>query len=424
MAGPNLLDWAGIDTTGDPDGVGGGFNDGDTHLSATNKINTFNAGVADRIGCMLAIVGDEIPDGTVFLFGGTQYQNNTGAAWTIPATWPATPVPDVDESIDIGRKFSPALPAPGQARLVAALPRQNSVGSGWYGVGKVGEPGANTHTTMNAETDYTVNAGGDLELDYTFTAQSVGAFIVAPDESFAGLGVTPGASIQDDKATISAYQTLNCGVNMGSGGLAPSTFFAGTVTQVLAAGVRAVTHPSVGSVSVTPTVTTLGELTGISLDTKVIVGSITATNFSVGTYAPYAVRVFYDGTNFQVQSTMQDPPTASFAGNILTVSFGSPIAVPYLLPAITLADSPTIATAGRFGINTNEVQVAFRNYTGAVITAPNADMDIYIHLPFDVLQAAPSGTALLSRENAKLDLNNVSGPGANFVGIGLHVDEV
>jgi len=40
--------------------------------------------------------GDTVASGAVFIRDGVQYINNTGAPWVIPATWPATPVADIE----------------------------------------------------------------------------------------------------------------------------------------------------------------------------------------------------------------------------------------------------------------------------------------------------------------------------------------
>lgn len=103
------------------------------------------------------------------------------------------------------------------------------------------------HTPINMS-DVTVDANGDLVITYSAPSSKKSSFVAVPDETFAGWGMTCGASVGNDDAAISLFAPLSGTIT--AAGIQASDplghFLSGACTQTLnaAAGTLTVTHPT------------------------------------------------------------------------------------------------------------------------------------------------------------------------------------
>lgn len=100
-------------------------------------------------------------------------------------------------------------------KIVAGVLRQTTAGGGWELLDDA------NHTPVNCAGPITVDAGGDLKVEYGFTAVDKSGFLVGVDETFAELGIQVGASVGNSFAIFQAYAPY--GGAVGVGGIANQT---------------------------------------------------------------------------------------------------------------------------------------------------------------------------------------------------------
>ena len=308
----------------------------------------------------------------------------------------------------------------GKVSLLGCAVRQDSAGSGWYILDNTG------HEPINMGGPLTVNGDGNLEIPYAVTYGKVGVVPVTVDETFAGLGIDAGGSVADNLIRISAYKTLDVAVNLQTGNITPSTFFSSRVTATNNSdGTITITHPSVGSNSIVPTLTTTGA--NEFYTHKVI--SYTSTTVVIGAYTPMRFRVRYDGSQWVITTPCKIKPTfVSFTDNKLTISYGQTIPTPYNIPNASLFKGSS--GVGRVTVDssssTTQLVVSFWDTSNpsALIGTASTDMDFIVDIPVSILAETPLGHASISRPNCKLNLADVFSPDGNFwIGPGANIRE-
>lgn len=100
-------------------------------------------------------------------------------------------------------------------KIVAGVLRQTTAGGGWSLIDDA------NHKPVNCTGAISVDANGDLKVEYGFTADNKSGFLVGVDETFAELGIQVGASVSNDLCVISAYAPY--GGAVGVGGVASQT---------------------------------------------------------------------------------------------------------------------------------------------------------------------------------------------------------
>ena len=104
--------------------------------------------------------------------------------------------------------------------------RQVESGLGWS---LVDDP---SHDPWGWDSVYPVQLSGTkLRLTYAFIADEVGSFSVTPDEGFAAIGLTVGASVGKDLADITGFAPISGRISGGIGGVQYSTTSGNVVAQ-------------------------------------------------------------------------------------------------------------------------------------------------------------------------------------------------
>jgi hypothetical protein len=287
----------------------------------------------------------------------------------------------------------------GQGRLHFGVFRQATAGAGWAALNDAG------HVPFGFGAA-SVDGSGNLVLNYDYTSNKVGSLIVAPDETFAGLGLAAGASVANDKATVSMYKTLDFAANMQTLALTPSTYFAGTVSAVdNGDGTVTFTHPSCGSASVVPTITCLDGY-------RNAITGYTSTTVTVQTLVQFNGYIYFDGADWQVVTPARNKPTMVFSAGTLTVTHETLPTDDALISVNPRAASTMIALGDASTPTTFTAQ--FRDFAGALITTPSTSMRFYYQGSHWVRRAAPVGQIAIARPNAKLNAANVASGSGNW----------
>lgn len=100
-------------------------------------------------------------------------------------------------------------------KMVAGVLRQTTAGSGWSLIDDA------NHKPVNCTGAISVDSGGNLKVEYGFTAVNKSGFVVGVDETFAALGIQVGASVGNSFAILQAYAAF--GGAVGVGGVASQT---------------------------------------------------------------------------------------------------------------------------------------------------------------------------------------------------------
>jgi len=100
-------------------------------------------------------------------------------------------------------------------KIVAGVLRQTTAGGGWALLDDA------NHKPVNCAGPITVDANGDLKVEYGFTASNKSGFVVGCDETFSELGINVGASVGNSFAIFQAYAQY--GGAVGVGGVASQT---------------------------------------------------------------------------------------------------------------------------------------------------------------------------------------------------------
>lgn len=138
-----------------------------------------------------ALVGDEITSGQMVCvrYNGTYFElQNMGLMWG-----------------NGGKQY----------KWVAGVLRQTTAGGGWALLDDA------NHKPVNCAGPITVDANGDLKVEYGFTAVNKSGFVVGVDERFAELGIQVGASVGNSFAIFQAYAAY--GGAVGVNGVASQT---------------------------------------------------------------------------------------------------------------------------------------------------------------------------------------------------------
>ena len=265
--------------------------------------------------------------------------------------------------------------------------------------------------------------GTDLRVTYDFTAAEVGTFSVTPDESYAAIGLTVGASVGQNITDITGFAPISGQIAAGTNGVQFSTTSGNVISQVVdqAAGTIAVTHlaqthtVSTGTaVMVSPT---SGTATGdflASLQTK--------TGFTLQYVRPMACRITCtDATPasevFTVSQTENIGISAAWVGpNILRITHPS-VGSNYPAPVINLWR--TSAGSYQFKVDSSgaTTDVYFLNADGTAPTAASTNMIISFSMAGKFPSVIPNGSARLGsvqRDMVPVDFDQLSGPSSNL----------
>lgn len=285
--------------------------------------------------------------------------------------------------------------------------------------------------SMSGVTTGAVVTGSIAANVLTVTAVTSGTLAIG--QLVSGSGITAGTRISALGTGTGGTGTYTVDISQTAGataitasdptGVVPSTYFTNRVfARNQGDGTVLVTHPSVGNSLVTPAIAPRGNATGDAGSVRII--SYDATHVTLGTFARMTVRINWDGAAWQVSTPGKVKPTITgfSGGGVLTIAYGQTITLANSQPVIALKGSTGIAAAGWLSFSATGMTLAFYDYAGAVITVANTNMDFTFQIPVEVLSETPSGVIGITRENCKLNGNDVFGTSANlWIGPGTMV---
>lgn len=296
--------------------------------------------------------------------------------------------------------------------VVSCVLRQSTLGGGWEVLDDA------THTPVGLDATTPVSeSGGNITLNYNFTAGKIGSLLVTPDEGYAAVPLTYGATVGTSSATIQMFYPFELRIN-GTVGAAQS--YLGTdgvewsLTADAGAGTWVVTHPAMThsdsagfpvSVSLKNDEGTINDVsvsaiskTGFTLQAvnqicgRVSAGSIVSENVGPQTVA-------WDGTDTMTITH----PTSKLLGDVAVVSED-----PQYHAAVT-ADTLTTITIQFFNIA-----------TGALYTGASAPCDVRYMRSSLTPSSYPGGTDVyIKRGPVKVDAANVSDASSNLWVFGI-----
>ncbi|WP_395393037.1 hypothetical protein WBP07_17860 [Novosphingobium sp. BL-8A] len=314
------------------------------------------------------------------------------------------------------------LSALGYPKLVfsAAVPRQPAAGGGFASLNDAGHEPGNLSGAMTL-------SGRNLVIPFGYTANRVGTFQITPDETFAGLGITAGASVAFDKATVSFFMPLYIFGNLssipttaGTAGLAVPTFFTGDVTGIKSSADVTITHPSCGAATHTPAVTQIFQAADVVAWDNRCTG-YTATTVSIATFIDFVFSVTWNGTAWVVTTPMAVTPTVAFSAGVLTVTFGQTLPSNMLYAQMNSPYHATVKGVRRNGnMTTTTIPISFVDSAGALLTTEQAGMTATVSIPVKVKSATPLGRVAILRPNASLDADKIRSDDGNFWVWGAH----
>jgi hypothetical protein len=312
-------------------------------------------------------------------------------------------------------------------RMVAFVLRND--GSGWGYINDIDhapvgmEPGAGGVEV--------VNLGGGVKVlrtHYSFTASRVLSLFGGNDETMAARGLEFGPSVGLDYSDWRLYMPMTCWVDKNAG-----AYSFGNIDPWLGPGTDT-------TVALTPSITdgssfTITHLTGSADDVPVVApirGNATASLDVAVTYGGTSVRVdfmedlhgyvFFDGSNWQVQTPNSSKPTFSFSSGVLTVTHEN-IGDVYDTN-ITGVGGVLVITAGTpSGVaitRATSFLVTFQDYAGAAVNTANANMKFFYSRPRKVRTVPPDGARVAVRRGPVLvDPAKVTSSTGNIWALGL-----
>lgn len=247
-------------------------------------------------------------------------------------------------------------------RVVAGVIRQASNGSGWQFINDADHTPMNVVSITQNSSFITINLG--------FTAKKVLSFIVAPDETYARMGLVCGASVGLSTVGIQLAAPLAADVVYSGSAVnvTPPYYFSGDITGGVSGGELTITHPAVvdamdvPAISLnrgtsTPDVLCLGDYTGTSFKVEThedMCGQInwtSGTSFSVTHNTEASISATWDNTNKKL--VVSHPTINGYRGTLLNPQGGSYFVEPFALGA-------------------SSFEVKWFNSSGAYVDTPNA----------------------------------------------------
>lgn len=303
-------------------------------------------------------------------------------------------------------------------RAIGCVIRQDSAGSGWYFIDD------GNHTPIGVAS-LAANPSGTLTLLYDFTASVVGTLNVTPDEGYAAVDLTIGASVSKDGATFSLYAPFearmsNLGVAWGNYITTVSGEFSVDTSTALIDGKVVFTHPGITHTDSSGSITTVERyvLSGVTNgNAEVVVSTQTKSGFTLQAMDPIAAKVAVDASGaISVTHELVTAPAATWdsATNRLTISHAlstSPYA--FSVQEITSSYKVNVISSTGAALTVEFYNAAGVKYTGA--TAPPLMQFVFTRAGNAPSIWSASNRLLIRRGGkCKVRAQDVSGASSNF----------
>lgn len=305
-----------------------------------------------------------------------------------------------------------------QYRTGGGAVRQTAAAGGWSFINDAGhEPWGWAAVSPVALT------GTDLRVTYDFTAAEVGVFSVTPDESYAAIGLTVGASVGQTISDISGFAPISGRITSGTSGILFSSTSGNVVSQVVdqVAGTIIVTHLTQthtdaggSAVMVSPASSSSAGEFAVTTQLK--------TGFTLQYVRPLSCRITCTTATpgsevFTVSQTENIGVSAAWvAPGILRVTHPS-IGNNFPAPTVNLWRTSAAAYQFKIDVGGTSTDIYFLNADGTSVTVASTNMIIAFTLPGRFPAAIPGGTVYLGsiqRDMVPVDFNQLSGPSSNL----------
>lgn len=360
-----------------------------TGVLKTNSIGDVSSGaiVNNDISSSAAINASKISTG---LISNTEYDNLNGIRGNIQTQIDSTNIKFLSTN---NKKMT----------TIFGIVRQVSKNSGWYILND------DTHTP--SITSCSVNGNGDLVVNYGFTANKVGTFLINNDEYYSQFGINIGSSVGLSSSTISASGNCDIEVNFDADSLTSvDAFHDSSVTYTNNAnGTATFTFPTTGSSKSAVTIDEIANTTKYK-NRKNVIHTRTATSVIIQQMVLFSGYISYNGTSWEVITKALTKPTFSFSGGYLTVNHTN---TTNSMPVVTMRNSATI-NAQLDGYSDTLFVVAFRDLLGNLITTPSTGMRVYFQIQDFVRAEDLIGNLQIHVPHSKINFNNLFGEFGNF----------
>ena len=178
-------------------------------------------------------------------------------------------------------------------RVVCGILRQDTASGGWYLINDADHIPMNVASVSQTSTFITLNLG--------FTASKVISFVVCPDETFAKMGITCGASVGLSTVSIQPSALLAADVvyNGTTVSVAPPSYFSGDITGSVSGSELTITHPEV--IETWDVVSINTNRSGAATTDIINAGGYTSTSFKIETHEDMCGQINWtSGTSFSV----------------------------------------------------------------------------------------------------------------------------
>ena len=283
-------------------------------------------------------------------------------------------------------------------KIVACVLRQDTVSSGWYAIDDA------NHTPLNVSA--VSMSAGKIQLDYDFTAEKIVSFVATPDEAYAQLGLTCGATVDVGQAFIEVGAPLQFKVT-----------FNGTTSPVLEADEWWTNDPLLSaSVSLSSGALTVGHPATLSTENQPIVkmfegsdqdvaviDTSSRTSFLSYVVGPIATRVYYDGAAWQQEASGPSFSTFYNATNGMVLQYGSDPSTDVVFGAqVTQYGNGTYTPYIRVQ-EAGNLFVKFKDDAGTIQTALSTNMDFSVTVPGKFRDKNPQGSIFFDRGHCAVD---------------------
>lgn len=290
--------------------------------------------------------------------------------------------------------------------------RQITSGSGWSWINDA------AHLPRGFTGQPSVNGNGDIVIGFDKTVPKVGGLVVCPDETFALFGITVGASVGLSSATITMRKSMGLYVNLAAKTLDVEAYFRNRVSMTENPdGTFTISHPSSPSSYVAPLLSQNHDYTG---RVSALVTGATDTTITIAPVIPLNGSIVFDGTNWIVNTAAKEKPTLNFSNGILTVNHtqGSQNQVTFALISPRRSTAPVDITVG--SQSHSAFTVEFRNAeSGALLSSVPAGAGFIYQRNIQVTAETPTGVFFLTRQDVRLNANDVYLGSANLWILGM-----
>ena len=289
-----------------------------------------------------------------------------------------------------------------KTRRLYCIPRQDTLGSGWYALDDAGHA-PNGISTLVKDGDF-------LKVNYNFNGLKVGHFSVTTDESFAINNIRVGSSVGTSSSLIRMSSDLDLIVNNNTLSFACQFFFQPSISVVKNVDETiTVTHPAspTGNNPIIPMYDTGGGVNIGSNKTVVpIILGQTNTSFTYGIFDFLSGFIEFDGTNWVVVTNSVVKPTVTVGATTVAFDFGTTpvgnISINQRQP-----DTHLIFLASQ---SATAFSISMRDFAGVFVDPPFATTNDRFWFTSDRrVMIEPTERARFIRSNIAIDPDNMYG---------------